>query len=484
MSLKTPSQSIAKFRPPSAAVIEQFTAIVGPAHALTDPDAQQPFLQELRGQFVGKTALVLRPGTVVEVCQIMALAHTHNIAVVPQSGNTGLVGGQIPYETGAEIVLSLARLNKVRALDGAGNVMICEAGVTLQDAQNAAQQAGRLFALSLPSRGSCCIGGNLATNAGGINVLSYGNARAQVLGLEVVLADGRLWNGLRALKKDNTGYDLKDLFIGSEGTLGIITAATLKLVAQPKEQATALVALDDLGKVLPFFTNLQDSAGPALTAFELMARRCLDFVTAHGADMHDPFDAPHPWTVLIELSGLSDDGAAAQHLERALAQAFELDLIKDAAFATSPRQSAALWALRESISELQKPEGGSIKHDISVPISAIATFITRANKLVETLCPGARPVPFGHFGDGNIHYNISQPKTMEKDAFMAMRDDISDAVHELVVELGGSISAEHGIGRLKRRQLPSVKSDVEMDMMRAIKQALDPSGILNPGKLL
>ena len=469
---------------PDNELLARLTAIVGPAHALADPDQKLPFLREPRGTYEGRTPLVLRPGSTDEVAQIMALAHEHKIGVVPQSGNTGLVGGQIPDRTGRQILLSLARLNAVRRIDTAGAYMICEAGLTLDTAQAAARDAGLDFALDLPSRGTCCIGGNLSTNAGGVNVLAYGNARAQVLGLEVVLADGRIWHGLSALKKDNTGYDLKNLFIGAEGTLGIITAACLKLVPLAREQATALVALDDLDRVLPFFMAARETAGPALTAFELMARRCLDFVIRHGADMRDPLAEAHPWYVLIELSALHDDGAAEALLERILAAAFDSGKIADAAIAGSPRQAHGLWGLRENISECQKPEGGSLKHDISVPVAHIGTFITRAGALAERLCPGIRPVPFGHFGDGNIHYNLSQPKDMDKQAFLARHEEISQAVYNLVMEFDGSISAEHGIGVLKRDQLQAVKSDVELDLMRAIKTALDPDGILNPGKVL
>ena len=463
-------------------LLAQLAAIVGPEHALVDPDQQLPYLREWRDMYRGRASVVLRPRTTEEVARIMALAHEHGLPVVPQAGNTGLVGGQTPLN--GEVLLSVSRLKRVRAIDPAGYTMTVEAGLTLAEAQAAADAAGRLFPLSLPSEGSCQIGGNLAVNAGGVAVLAYGNARQLTLGLEVVLADGRVWNGLRGLKKDNTGYDLRDLFIGSEGTLGIITAAVLKLFPKPAEKATALVALPDVGAALSLFTLAQETAGHSLTAFEVIAGICLDLVLAHVAGTRDPFAVRHPWYALIETSGLSADGAAERLLTSALEKASARALIADAALAGSLAQARALWRLREAYSEAQKPEGGNIKNDVSVPTHRIPEFIVRAAAAVEGVCPGARPVPLAHFGDGNVHYNIAQPPGMAKDAYLALWEEMVAAVNAVVLDLDGSISAEHGIGVMKRAALARVKSGVELDLMRRIKAALDPKGVLNPGKVL
>ena len=469
---------------PSPELLSQFSAIVGDAHALTDPDQQMPYLQEWRDQFVGVSPLVLRPGTTREVSDILALANSTGTAIVPQSGNTGLVGGQIPDESGREIVISLTRLNCIRDINPLASTMTVEAGVTLQQARDAAADVDRLLALALPSQGTCCIGGNLATNAGGVNVLAYGNARAQALGLEVVLADGRIWDGMRALMKDNTGYDLKDLFIGSEGTLGIITGAVLKLFPLPAEKTTALVGLDTVEQALELFNIAKSHGAGQLTAFELMSRICIDFVTRHVPGNRDPFGTQYPWYVLLELSGLQADGAAQAMMEGLLTEALERELVRDATIAASLTQSQDFWRLRESVSEAQKPEGGNIKHDISVPISKIPEFIQRADVCVERVCPGARTVALGHMGDGNLHYNVAQPPGMDKRAFLELWHDMADAVHAIVMEYGGSISAEHGIGRLKREELAAVKSPVDMALMHGLKDLFDPNGILNPGKLL
>jgi FAD/FMN-containing dehydrogenase len=471
-------------RAPTPELIARLTEIVGPRHALTDPDQQLPYLREWRDRYIGKTPVVLRPGSTEEVSRILALANEARVGVVPQAGNTGLVGGQIPYEAGTEIVVSVGRLKRVRHVDAAGYSMTVEAGLTLAECQRLADQADRLFPLSLASEGSCQIGGNLATNAGGVGVLAYGNARQLVLGLEVVLADGRVWNGLRALKKDNTGFDLRDLFIGSEGTLGIITAAVLKLFPKPAEKATAIVALPELEHALELFTLAQSAAGPAVTAFEFIPRICIDFVTRHVPGTREPFARPYPWYVLVEISGARPDGQAAREMESILTGGAERGLVLDAALAGSLAQAHDFWRLREGVSEAQKPEGGNIKHDVSVPIARIREFIARANAVVESICPGARPLPFGHFGDGNVHYNVAQPPGMDREAFLALWEPITTAVHDLVVELDGSFSAEHGIGRAKRAELARRKSPVEMDLMHRIKAALDPIGILNPGKVL
>lgn len=469
---------------PSLEDIAALTAIVGPAAAITAPADQAPYLTEWRDLYRGKAPLVLRPANTTEVSRILAYANEHGVAIVPQGGNTGLVGGQIPFEHGREVVLSLGRMNRVRAVAEGSTHMIAEAGVTLLAAQEAAEEAGRLFPLSLASEGSCQIGGVLASNAGGVAVLAYGNARQLALGLEVVLADGRVIEGLRALKKDNTGYDLRDLFIGSEGTLGVITAASLKLFPRPAEQTTAFAALSSIEDVGSLFQRAEALAGGGLTAFEFLDQTGLGMVLKHTPGSKAPFAEKHPWYVLIELSSGETGGAAADRLERLLGAAVEDGLVIDAVVAASLAQSRALWRLRESLSEAQKPEGGSIKHDVSVPIPLIPRFIREAAPIVERICPGARPVPFGHFGDGNVHYNVSQPLGMDKAAYLELWHTMSDAVHALVLSFEGSISAEHGIGRLKRADLARAKSAVELDVMRAIKAALDPRGILNPGKVL
>jgi FAD/FMN-containing dehydrogenase len=477
-------KSSAVGQPVPEAVLRQFCAVVGSRHAIADPDQQLPYLREWRDLYAGRAALVLRPGSTEEVAQIMRIASEAGVGVVPQGGNTGLVGGQIPSPDGSQIVLSLGRMANVREIDRAGTAMIVDAGVTLADAQAAAEEAGRLFPLSLASEGSCQIGGVLATNAGGVGVLAYGNARALALGLEVVLADGQVWEGLRTLKKDNTGYDLRDLFIGSEGTLGVITAAALKLFPRPAEQATAYVALADAASVASLFQMAEEHAHASLTAFEFMNGLTLDLVLRHVPGTRLPFGKTAPWYVLLEISSAEQDGAASQTMERLLTRASERGVITDAVLARSMQQAQDLWRLREAASEAQKPEGGSIKHDVSVPVARIPEFLEKAAPIVQSVCPGARPVTFGHFGDGNVHYNVSQPPGMDKAAFIALWGRMAEAVHELVAATSGSISAEHGIGQMKRDALPHFKSAVEIELMQKVKAALDPKGILNPGKLL
>ncbi len=469
---------------PSDALIARFTEIVGEQNALRRPEDQVAYLKEWRDLYTGKTPVVLRPGSTAEVSRILALANEARIAIVPQAGNTGLVGGQIPVESGSEIVLSLSRLNKVRALDAEGGTLVLDSGVTLAETQRIAADAGWLFPLSLASEGSCQIGGVLATNAGGVAVLSYGNARALALGLEVVLANGEIWDGLRTLKKDNTGYDLRDLFIGSEGTLGVITAAALKLSPAPAEKATALVAVSSPKDALALLRLAQAQVHSSLTAFEFWSRLAMQFALDFLSGTRDPFANAHPWYVLIEISSGETGGRATAQMEDLLVKASEEDLLCDAVIAASIQHARDLWRLRESLSEAQKPAGGSIKHDISVPVARIPEFLERASGVVEGVCPGARPVPFGHFGDGNIHYNVTQPAGMAREAYIALWHDMSYAVHALVASMGGSISAEHGIGRLKRDELPLRKSSIEMSLMRAIKQAFDPNGILSPGRVV
>ena len=465
-------------------LIDAFSSITGPAGAVTAATDLEPYTKEWRGLWHGATSLVLRPRTKEEVSAILKLANATATPIVPQSGNTGLVGAQVPDPSGREVILSLARMNTVRNIDPEGYTITVEAGVTLRAVQDAAEQVDRLFPLSLASEGSCMIGGNLSTNAGGIAVLAYGNARDMVLGLEVVLADGRIWNGLRGLRKDNTGYDLKHLFIGGEGTLGVITAAVLKLFPRPREKATAFVGLESPAKALALFQQMRAAAGSGLTAFELMPRLAIDFVLRHYPKHRDPLASRHAWYVLLDVVGASDDGSTRAFAERELMAAIEAGSAEDVVIAESIGQSRAFWAMREDLPETQKPEGGSIKHDISVPIARIPELIARGNAGLAKLLPSARPLPFGHFGDGNLHYNVSQPEDMDKAAFLARTGDVSAIIYDLVIEMGGSISAEHGIGRLKREQLVKVKSAVEMEMMRSVKAAFDPKGILSPGRVL
>ncbi|HBH41547.1 MAG TPA: hydroxyacid dehydrogenase [Rhizobiales bacterium] len=471
-------------KPPSQDTIDALVRIVGEEHAIRDAEAMTPYLVEWRDRYRGKAALVLKPGETEEVSAILEHANATRTAIVPQGGNTGLVGGQIPFETGHEVVVSLERLNRVRDIDLASNTMTVEAGLVLALAQQVAASAGRLFPLSLASEGSCQIGGVLATNAGGTAVLAYGSARDLALGLEVVLADGRVWNGLKSLRKDNSGYDLKDLFIGSEGTLGIITAAVLRLFPKPAEILTCMAAMSALESAPAFFARVLERAGPMLTAFEIMPRIGVDFVLRHGSGVRDPFPSPYPWYVLFELTSPFEGDGLRRLAETLLNEGIETGEIDNAVIASSLTQAAELWRLRELMSEVQKEEGGSIKHDVAVPVARVPELVARANQLVELMIPGARPVPFGHLGDGNIHYNVSQPLGMDRSIFLSSWETLNAAVHEIVLDLGGSISAEHGIGRLKRDLLPHAKQPLELELMRKIKSAFDPNGILNPGKLL
>lgn len=457
--------------------------VVGSRYALRDSADMAPYLAEPRDKFHGRASLVVRPGTTEEVSRLLAIANEARIGIVPQSGNTGLVGGQTPSEAGDQVVLVLERLDRVRDIDPIENTMTVEAGVILRTVQEKARDAGRLFPLSLAAEGSCRMGGNLATNAGGIGVIAYGTARELCLGLEVVLADGRIWNGLRRLRKDNTGYDLKDLFIGCEGTLGIITAAVLKLFPLPRARGTAWAGITAPSAGLELLAIAREAGTGQVTAIEIVPRIGLEFTMRH-AGTTDPLRAPHPWYVLLEFSGTGDEPALVAGMESVLARALEDGIIADAVIAASEAQRMALWRIRETLSDVQKLEGGSIKHDVSVPVSRIPDFIDRASKAVERLVPGARPVPFGHIGDGNIHFNVSQPVGGDKQAFLTRWEEVAAAVHAVALELGGSISAEHGIGRLKRDLMPAIKSPVELQLMRDLKRLLDPNGILNPGKLL
>jgi FAD/FMN-containing dehydrogenase len=466
--------------PLSSELIAKFRAIVGDKYAVTDAADIAPYVTEERDLFRGRSPLVLRPGSTAEVSAICKLANAHRIALVPQGGNTGLVGGQTPHN--GEVVVSLRRLDKIRDIDTASNAMTCEAGVILQVAQQRAAEVDRLFPLSLGAEGSCTIGGNLSTNAGGTAALAYGVAREMALGVEVVLADGRVLNALSKLKKDNTGYDLRNLFIGAEGTLGIITAATLKLFPKPRAVETAYVGLKSPAQALKLLEISQNEAASSLTSFELLADIAVDFSIRHGIDVRDPLATKHPWYVLMELSSVRDDARAA--LESILARAMEQGIVDDAVISANLSQRQALWKLRDEMSAAQKPEGGSIKHDISVPVAAVPAFIAEANAAVVKLIPGSRPVPFGHLGDGNIHYNVSQPVGGNTADFMARWHDVNKVVFDIVLRMGGSISAEHGIGVLKRDELPDVKDKVAIELMKSFKALLDPNGIMNPGKVL
>jgi FAD/FMN-containing dehydrogenase len=467
-----------KIDPP---LLARFAAIVGEKYAITDPQAQAPYLIEQRNLYHGRTPMVLRPASVAEVVAILKLANETATPVVPQGGNTGLVGGQIALND--EIVLSLARLDRIREVDPASNTMTCEAGVTLQRAREAAAAVDRLYPQLLPSEGTCTIGGNLSTNAGGTEALAYGVARSHALGIEVVLADGRVLNGLNKLKKDNTGYDLRNLFIGAEGTLGVITAAVLRLVPRPRTVETAFVGLSSVEAALGLLGIATESTGNDLTGFELMARLGVELVLQHAAGCRDPLAAPYPWYVLIELSSPRRE-ALRGTLEDVLVRGAEKGLVGDAAIADSLEQAKAFWRIREMFSEVQRHAGGSIKHDVSVPIAAVPAFIKEADAAVATLIPGARPLPFGHLGDGNIHYNISQPAGADKEDFLNRWEEVNTAVFAVVRKYGGSISAEHGVGVMKRDLLPSVKDPVALDLMRGLKRMLDPKNILNPGKVL
>ena len=466
--------------PLSPELIAKFRAIVGDKYAVTDQADIVPYVTEERDLFKGRSPLVLRPGSTAEVSAICKLASANKIALVPQGGNTGLVGGQTPHN--GEVVVSLKRMDRIREVDAASNTMTCEAGVVLAVAQQTAAEVDRLFPLSLGAEGSCTIGGNLSTNAGGTAALAYGVAREMALGLEVVLADGRILGTLSKLKKDNTGYDLRNLFIGAEGTLGIITAATLKLFPKPRAIETAYVGLASPAQALRLLSLSQNEAAGTLTSFELLSDVAVDFSIRHGIDIRDPLACKYPWYVLMELSSPREDARAT--LEAILATALEDGIVDDAVIAANLSQRQAFWKLRDEMSAAQKPEGGSIKHDISVPTAAVPDFIAEANTAVVKLIPGARPVPFGHLGDGNIHYNVSQPVGADTADFLGRWHEVNAVVFEIVLKMGGSISAEHGIGVLKRDELPEVKDKVAIELMRQLKAMLDPQGIMNPGKVL
>jgi FAD/FMN-containing dehydrogenase len=465
----------------SADFLQRLREIVGATHILTAPFDIAPYCTDWRGRYTGQPLCVVKPGTAEDVAAVVQTCAAAGIAIVPQGGNTGLCGGATPV--GGEVLVSLTRLNRIRAIDTDNNTLTVEAGCTLAAVQEAAASAGRLFPLSLAAEGTATIGGNLATNAGGVQVLRYGNARELCLGLEVVLPDGRLWNGLRGLRKDNTGYDLKHLFIGAEGTLGLITAAVLKLYSRPRQVATAWATVATPAEAVALLTRLREKIGGRVTAFELVGRPALELVLRHIPGSRDPLATCSDWQVLIELSDTMESDLDAP-LEDTLGAAIETGAATDAVIAKSESQAQAFWQLRENISEAQKIEGLSIKHDISVPVSRLAEFITRADAALAGAFPGVRIVCFGHLGDGNLHYNQSKPEAQDNTDFIAQTEAVNRIVHNLAVELGGSISAEHGLGQLKREEILRYKSSIEMDMMRSIKLALDPHQLMNPGKIL
>jgi FAD/FMN-containing dehydrogenase len=467
------------------AIREQFRDIVGPAGLVTEADRLSAHLTEWRGLFEGRAALLVAPANTAQTAAVLRICRDRGIGVVPQGGNTGLAGGAIPNSRRErpEIIVSAHRMNNIRALDRDNYTITAEAGCVLSDLQAAAHSADRLFPLSLAAEGSCQLGGNISTNAGGINVLRYGNMRDLVLGLEVALPDGRVFDGLRSLRKDNTGYDLKQLFIGAEGTLGFVTAATCKLFPRPKSVATALTVVRDPNAAIALFGRARDRLGDQLTAFELMNRLGIEFVLNYIPGTRDPFEEPHEWYLLMELGSPNPGSAAEESIEAFLSDSIVNGLVTDGVLAQSGQQREALWQLRHSISEAQKKAGAGIKHDISVPVSCIPTFLDRASAYVRGCVDGVRVVAFGHLGDGNLHFNLNQPGEMEPAEFLALRPEISSAVHSFAEELGGSFSAEHGIGILKRDELKRLRGGVELDLMRELKRALDPDGIMNPGKL-
>lgn len=468
----------------SAALFEALQQLLG-AHLVQSGEHAAPQLTDKQGSYVGRVVAVVHPADTEQVAAVVRLCVAHQAPIVVQGGNTGLMGAATPDASGTAVLLLLDRLNHVRAVDTDNDTFTVEAGCILQNLQDVARNADRLFPLSLGAEGSCTIGGNLGTNAGGTAVLRYGNTRELTLGLEVVTAEGEIWHGLRGLRKDNTGYDLRDLYIGSEGTLGIITAATLKLFPLPKAQATAFLAFESLAQAVSFLSHARAGFGASLTAFELLTADCLALLREQFPDGPKPFsNAAHPWFALLELSDNHSENHARQSFEEVLGAAFESELLADALIAESLAQSEALWLLRENMSDAQKRAGRNMKHDISVPISRVVEFVSHTDALLQKHFPGVRNFTFGHLGDGNLHYNVAHPLDSTVEAHMANYAALSALVHDSAHAFGGSISAEHGIGQRKLQMLTHYKSPVELDLMRRIKQALDPKNLLNPGKVL
>lgn len=469
---------------PAAQALAELASVLDPAGIITAPADMAPYLREWRDKYAGAAAAVLRPRSVEAISAIMKIANRHGLGLVPQSGNTGLVGGQIAFDAERQFVVNLSRLNAIRAVDPAGYTMTVESGAILRNVQEAAAAVDRLFPLSLGSEGSCQIGGTISSNAGGTGALAYGTMRDLVLGLEVVLPNGDILHGLNRLRKDNTGYDLKNLFIGAEGTLGIVTAAVLKLFPYPRGRQVGFLGFADTDRIAAFYTRAQAHGGASLTAFEVMPRIGIEFLTRHVAGAHDPLATPHDWYVLIEIASEQSIEEAERRMMALVADGIEAEEIADGTLAASETQRQHLWFLRHEMSGCQKPEGGSIKHDISVPVAALPRFLTEAAAAATAFIPGARPVPFGHWGDGNIHFNVSQPVGMDQAAFLSQWEVMNDLIHSIVTAHGGSISAEHGIGVMKRESLVKVKDPVALGLMRQIKAMLDPNGIMNPGKVL
>jgi FAD/FMN-containing dehydrogenase len=464
-------------------LLDRLRTAVGDAHVLTDPADVEAYVVDWTGTHEGRALAVVRPGSTAEVADVVRACAETRTPVVPQGGNTGLVGGGVPDASGTAVVLSLGRMRSVRDVDPVAGTITVDAGVVLADVQVAAEQAGRLFPMSLGSEGSCTIGGNLATNAGGTAVLRYGMTRELVLGLEVVLPDGRVWDGLRGLRKDNTGYDLTQLFVGSEGTLGVITGAILRLFPATPRHATAWVAVPSVGAAVSLLGTAQHHGGVHLSTFEIANRQAIDLVLAHLPGAVDPLAEPSEWYVLVELAGSASDEGLDTTLEVLLGEAVEAGTATDAAIAGSPTQRSALWALREGISEVQKVEGATLKHDVTLPIADLAAWTEAMGPTLQEVLPGVRPVTYGHVGDGNLHYNLNAPVGRDDD-LRAAAGDLTRAIYDAVAAAHGSISAEHGLGRTKVAAAAAYKSDVEVDLLRAVKQALDPAGLMNPGAVV
>jgi FAD/FMN-containing dehydrogenase len=464
-------------------LLDRLRTAVGDAHVLTEPADVAAHVVDWTGVHEGRALAVVRPGTTAEVAEVVRACAETRTPVVPQGGNTGLVGGGVPDASGTAVVLSLGRMRSVRDVDPVAGTITVDAGVVLADVQAAAEQAGRLFPMSLGSEGSCTIGGNLATNAGGTAVLRYGMTRELVLGLEVVLPDGRVWDGLRALRKDNTGYDLTQLFVGSEGTLGVITGAVLRLFPATPRHATAWIAVPSVGAAVSLLGTAQRHGGVHLSTFEIANRQAIDLVLAHLPGAVDPMAEPSGWYVLLELAGSASDEHLDTTLEALLGEAVEAGQATDAAVAGSPAQRSALWSLREGISEVQKVEGATLKHDVTLPIADLADWTEAMGPRLQEVLPGVRPVTYGHVGDGNLHYNLNAPVGRDDD-LLAAAADLTSAIYDAVAAAHGSISAEHGLGRTKVAAAAAYKSDVEVDLMRAVKHALDPAGLMNPGAVV
>jgi FAD/FMN-containing dehydrogenase len=470
--------------PVTASTIDRLKAVVGPAGVIEGESDVAPYCVSWRDDWKGRVPVVLRPRTTEEVAAIVRICAETGTAIVPQGGNTGLTGASQPHETMSEVIVSTQRMNRILDVDLENDTMTVEAGVVLKEIQDAADKANRFFPLSLGAEGSCRIGGNISTNAGGVQVLRYGNTRALVLGLEVVLPDGRIWHGLRGLRKDNTGYDLKQLFISGEGTLGIVTKAVLRLFPKPTAQETAWIAIDDPAKGVALLGFMKARMGEQITAFELICRQIIELLLTGVPGHEDPMGETHPWYVLMDVANQGAPGSLHEPLTQVLADAMEAGLVRDALIAGSSAQAQRLWRMREDMAQAQVSAGGSIGHDVSVPVSRIPEFISRADAAVAAAYPGVRHCAFGHVGDGNMHYNPIRPLNWDGARFKAERGAINRIVHDIVSDLGGSISAEHGIGRLRLAENLHYKSDVELDLMRAIKRAVDPANIMNPGKMI